>query len=896
MANRKTSSSLHRALLLAQDYLPPFAAKASFVDNLTTSFGSPFDTSTAAEFQQKWLIGDFSNLSNIEFIPSTDINTVDRQSSGEIYRSAEFLRNSPPAIDTVLLEEIGQALNAQNPAESQGTAGAIFSDLVQTLDPPQTEAFITHPTLSEEVSLSQDSFAVTPPAAPEDSTLAFEAIHENLSPLTEDHSHETEGHSHDVEAFQTFPRWSSTATNGSGLQQGDPTTLTWSVVADGTFIPGFLGEPDAGSDLVSVFNDIYGTTANWLPIFTSVFERWSDLSGVNYVYEDNDDGADFGNAAGVLGTRGDVRIGGHFIDGESGLSTLAYNFFPSSGEMVIDTSNINFFSDTSNNSLSVRNTLAHESGHGLGLSHLDSNNANFLLEPFVSRDFDGPQFDDILGLHRLYGDALESSSGNHLESNDSLASATNLGTIKAGASVSIGTDASDNSTIITANQTDFVSIDDDSDIDFYRFTISSPSSLDVILNPRGPTYNEGPQDGIQTSLNTKTLSDLSLAVFNNNGTLLSSVNNTAAGGSESITGIQLLTAGTYAVQVIGSANNVQLYDLSIGVTSNGVAGIERIGTSGSEQLNGGIGNDTLIGLGGNDELIGDNGNDQLRGSNGNDEITGGSGRDTLLGEGGQDTLKGGEGDDQLSGGSGNDSLLGDANNDTLDGQGGSDTLLGASGDDSLRGASGRDFLQGGIDDDVLSGGGNSDVLAGQAGNDTLFGNSGLDSLSGDAGNDLLQGGLANDELNGGSDNDTLEGQSGFDILLGGNGNDILVGGLNNDTLTGGSGFDKFRFNSGINSLGIDTITDFSSIDMLQLSQSIFGLSGAIGANILASEFASVGSLTAAENSSALITYNRNDGSLYFNANGTENGLGSGGQFARLENTFNLGAGQIELML
>ena len=43
--------------------------------------------------------------------------------------------------------------------------------------------------------------------------------------------------------FPDTNRWYRTASNGSGLGQGDPTTITWSVIPDGTPIPGYAGEP-----------------------------------------------------------------------------------------------------------------------------------------------------------------------------------------------------------------------------------------------------------------------------------------------------------------------------------------------------------------------------------------------------------------------------------------------------------------------------------------------------------------------------------------------------------------------------------------------------------------------------------------------------------------------------
>ena len=157
-------------------------------------------------------------------------------------------------------------------------------------------------------------------------------------------------------------RWTTTATNGSGLTQGTPTTLTWSIVPDATPIPALGGintESSAGSDLVAYLGGIYGVSTNdmnytdepWFAHFQSVFSRWSQLTGINYVYSAADDGAAFTNTTanpGVLGVRGDVRIGGHYIDGNS--NVLAYNFFPNHGDMVIDTGD-NFFADsTINNS------------------------------------------------------------------------------------------------------------------------------------------------------------------------------------------------------------------------------------------------------------------------------------------------------------------------------------------------------------------------------------------------------------------------------------------------------------------------------------------------------------------------------------------------------------------
>src|SRR5690606_24557706 len=80
-------------------------------------------------------------------------------------------------------------------------------------------------------------------------------------------------------ALQLAARWSSTATNPSGLQQGDPTILTWSIVPDGTPIPSAPGinEPAAPSNLITYLSGIYGvvtadtnyTDEVWFPLFES---------------------------------------------------------------------------------------------------------------------------------------------------------------------------------------------------------------------------------------------------------------------------------------------------------------------------------------------------------------------------------------------------------------------------------------------------------------------------------------------------------------------------------------------------------------------------------------------------------------------------------------------------
>lgn len=380
-------------------------------------------------------------------------------------------------------------------------------------------------------------------------------------------------HDHDGETpigeFNADDRWGTTASDGGGLGQGDPTTLTWSIAPDGTDIPGFNGEGDAPSNFVSTLAGIYGTNTDdgdhtdepWFDEIQRALDRWSAVSGINYVYEANDDGAAFSSrsaaAPGVIGVRGDVRIGGHEIDGDSGV--LAYNFFPDNGEMVIDTADA-FYNNTSNDSIRLRNVVAHEAGHGLGFSHVESDDARFLMEPFLSTAFDGPQLDDILAAHRNFGDANEFSNGN-----ETTGTATSLGTIGDGVTVSIGTDAGD--TVVAPTDTDFVSIDDDGDTDVFSFTVASDASVSLSLSPVGPAYNQGRQGQSQSAYDASSQSDLTLELLGTNGAVVVTANANGIGNGESIADFDLGTAGTYFARITGASNNVvQVYSLDVSVT------------------------------------------------------------------------------------------------------------------------------------------------------------------------------------------------------------------------------------------------------------------------------------------------------------------------------------------
>lgn len=374
-------------------------------------------------------------------------------------------------------------------------------------------------------------------------------------------------------AFQAdlSDHWASTASDGGSVgDQGRPVTLTWSFVPDGTIIPGgqVTGEAtNDGSDLRAWLATIYGGSATdpaaaqpWFPVFQAVFDNIAAKTGVRYVYEPNDDGAGLSSlsqGSGSLGVRGDVRISGHALDGNS--NVLAYNYFPDYAEMIIDTSD-SFYNDTSNNSLRLRNVVEHEHGHGLGLGHVCPVDNTKLMEPFINLGFTGIQFDDIYTTQRLYGDPLEVHGTE--QDNDSASRATFVST-----------------PVNVPFIAEWVGIDDNLDSDFYQFDVPAGSQLTVRVIPSSNIYLEGEQNSTTgdctagTAFNSGTIHDLAFVILGpDQGTVLATGNSQAVGVAEMVEDLPINTAGRHYLQVTGgSADSNQLYRLEIEVNASSVA-------------------------------------------------------------------------------------------------------------------------------------------------------------------------------------------------------------------------------------------------------------------------------------------------------------------------------------
>jgi len=235
--------------------------------------------------------------------------------------------------------------------------------------------------------------------------------------------------------------------------------------------------------------------------------------------------------------------------------------------------------------------------------------------------------------------------------------------------------------------------------------------------------------------------------------------------------------------------------------------------------------------------------------------------------------------DDVSGTNQDDFIKGDSQNNLLRGNGGNDTFFGTTGNDTLEGGTGNDTADyrglgraitvkptgivekrfAGVDDTISM----ETIIA-----NPLVGGNTIDSSTASLGASLsinLSTGAASvfgpfptinrtflnfDDVIGTSGNDTiigdfqaniLNGSSGNDLISASGGNDTLVGGAGADTLTGGTGTNTFIYNSRFE--GVDLITDFISIDRIQLRSS--GFAGLSLGSLAASRYGEGNSLVAA---------------------------------------------------
>lgn len=358
-------------------------------------------------------------------------------------------------------------------------------------------------------------------------------------------------------AYDIVNRWSATQIDGGGLRRGDPVTLRWSVVPDGhgysrsqnSQVVGFL---DDGWNVPAAQRTPDFTNRPWWTVINNAYAQYGRVSGVSltYVPESTPAGAS-------TGMFGDIRIGGENIDGTPG-GALADNTFPDDGDMRIDVTR------ESNGSVGgyfstepgLRNLVIHETGHGVGLGHVEfvNNSAKAIMEGGLRTEIWGLQFDDIYALNRQYGDPRERNGGN-----ESAVTAAMLGALGTNGSISIGTDAVDS--VVNQFDDDWVGIDGTNDVDWYRFSVGDSCFASIRLTPVGPSYTTVAQG----TINATAMSDLNFRLYSAGQSIteLAVVNQTGLGGSELLASRFVSTGGDFLLRVRGLQDLNQFYRLDV---------------------------------------------------------------------------------------------------------------------------------------------------------------------------------------------------------------------------------------------------------------------------------------------------------------------------------------------
>jgi hypothetical protein len=369
-------------------------------------------------------------------------------------------------------------------------------------------------------------------------------------------------HPSDEEDEGEGPQYNSVDRFGSG-SQGDKAHVTWSFVPDGLNIPSGIGEGSNPSELFERMDSLFGgNRARWISKIEAALNRWGELSGVTYERitfngEDWDDGASWGSGF-SQGRRGAVRICMKPIDGRGGV--LAYNRFPDQGsDMVLDRAEA--WNDSSNDYRFLRNVVQHEHGHGLGFAHVCPDNRTKIMEPYIFETRDGLQHDDVRGAQRQYGDQFEP--------NNSSSAAYDLGTLD----WNVDYDFSEVPPPAVSN-TSIMSIDANSEQDYYKFTVTDASLITATVTPLGLSYDDSDQagDGSCNSgniIDSREMGNLAIQIRDTNGsTVLGQAQDGDYGEAETVTDVLLDSPGTYFIRIYETANQTQsqLYSLTARLT------------------------------------------------------------------------------------------------------------------------------------------------------------------------------------------------------------------------------------------------------------------------------------------------------------------------------------------
>ncbi|MGK7955955.1 MAG: FG-GAP repeat domain-containing protein, partial [Crocosphaera sp.] len=138
MTTQAISTILESAIASSQELLTQYSLNDGLLGDLTTAFGSEYDSDVATNLVTQWQTGNFASFPEIEVRSSTEINGADGAYSADtnrIYVSEEFLlanSNNVQAISDLVIEEYGHYIDARiNTVDAAGDEGDIFSRLVR---------------------------------------------------------------------------------------------------------------------------------------------------------------------------------------------------------------------------------------------------------------------------------------------------------------------------------------------------------------------------------------------------------------------------------------------------------------------------------------------------------------------------------------------------------------------------------------------------------------------------------------------------------------------------------------------------------------------------------------------------------------------------------------------